>query len=504
MEGVLSRTAAERLAVVALGVLAATLLLARLGDQYLWQDEAQTAVIARTILSHGVPLGHDGRNSFSHDLGREFGDDRLWKWHTWLSFYAVAASFAVLGESTAAARLPFVLCGIATVLVSYRAGRVFWQDRRAALAGALLLALCIPFLVLSRQCRYYAMAALLSLLGLVAYARLDGNRRAGWSLFASATLLFHTQYIYCATLLASLLVHALVVERARLATTARWAAAVALVNLPWILWFADIRPGGDTYLPSVRDLGKATSFATGYVSLLADQLFPVWLLLALPVIAITRLRRDLPLPGGSAQTRSCAALVAIYCAVSIVLLSVLSPLAFFRYLAPLLPPLLLLAGLVIAALWRVHPAIATLVVVVWVATGDLRNYVHEITHDFIGPIEGIVAFLRENGSDDDTLAINYGDMPLKFYTGMRILGGLTGEDLAPARRADWIIPRFRANSRVDARVKQELLSILADGGYRLHTLDVPDTRFENREGPRHRFRSAGDNFPRVQVYQRLP
>ena len=98
-----------------LGALASLLLLLELGEPYLWQDEAQTAVISRTILSEGMPYGSDGRNFFSQELGAEYADDYLWRWHTWLSFYVVALFFAILGESTLAARLPFALSGIATV-----------------------------------------------------------------------------------------------------------------------------------------------------------------------------------------------------------------------------------------------------------------------------------------------------------------------------------------------------------------------------------------------------
>jgi len=48
------------------------LFLANLGNQYLWQDEAQTALISKTILRHGIPLGYDGKNYFSQDCGAEF------------------------------------------------------------------------------------------------------------------------------------------------------------------------------------------------------------------------------------------------------------------------------------------------------------------------------------------------------------------------------------------------------------------------------------------------
>ena len=175
----MQREGSDWVAGIAFAVLAAALLLPNLGESYLWQDEAQTAVVARTILTDGVPRGSDGTNFFSQEQGREYGADHLWIWHTWGSFYLTAASLFALGENTAAARLPFALLGVATVALAYFAGLTLWRDRRAALAGAGMLALSVPFLILSRQCRYYAAAGFLSLVGLHAYARLRGGARGG-------------------------------------------------------------------------------------------------------------------------------------------------------------------------------------------------------------------------------------------------------------------------------------------------------------------------------------
>ena len=119
----MTRTQPEALLLGALVLLASALLLANLGNQFLWQDEAQTALLARSILAHGIPHGSEGPNSFSQELGVELGPGGVWRWHTWLSFYAVAASFALLGESAFAARLPFALCGVATVLATWQLGR---------------------------------------------------------------------------------------------------------------------------------------------------------------------------------------------------------------------------------------------------------------------------------------------------------------------------------------------------------------------------------------------
>ena len=105
----------EQLAALGILVLAAGLILGNLGDRLLWQDEAQTALLARSVLENGIPTGFDGRNHFSQEWGAEVDEAWRWRWHTWLPFYLLAGFFSLLSEGTGVARLPFALFGIATV-----------------------------------------------------------------------------------------------------------------------------------------------------------------------------------------------------------------------------------------------------------------------------------------------------------------------------------------------------------------------------------------------------
>ena len=80
------------------------LFLKNLGNHYLWQDEAQAALLGRTTLAHGIPIGYDGENSLSQLQGRELGKNNIYKHHPWIQAYLPAASFAIFGESTFSAR----------------------------------------------------------------------------------------------------------------------------------------------------------------------------------------------------------------------------------------------------------------------------------------------------------------------------------------------------------------------------------------------------------------
>ena len=207
--------------------------------------------------------------------------------------------------------------------------------------------------------------------------------------------------------------------------------------------------------------------------------------------------------GNAPEVPRGVALLALFCALNVVALALLGPGAYFRYLAPLVPAAFLLVGCTIGALARRSRPAAVAAFALWLFASPIRDFVHEITHDFDGPIEGIVRFLENRAQAGDTVAISYGDMPLKFYTDLRVLGGLTGEDLAQAAGAEWIILRKHTFTKVDREVKQALIDHVEPGEYVEFRIRFPDTAFENRPDPRfHRYRTAPSNHPRVVIYGR--
>ena len=95
---------------------AAALMLTGLGHDHLWADEGDTAVLGRSILQFGVPTAWDGVTFTDSDYGTRLTDDFVMVSHPWAQYYAVAAAFAVAGESAFAARLPFAIsAGLASV-----------------------------------------------------------------------------------------------------------------------------------------------------------------------------------------------------------------------------------------------------------------------------------------------------------------------------------------------------------------------------------------------------
>ncbi len=101
------------------------------------------------------------------------------------------------------------------------------------------------------------------------------------------------------------------------------------------------------------------------------------------------------------------------------------------------------------------------------------------------------------------VVITYGDMPLKFYTNLRIIGGLTGEDLSLAKKARWIIIRRDTNCLRDAAVKEYLGKNIDFSKYRFIKINYPDIPYENRETPfEHRYRTV-TGVPSVLIIERM-
>src|SRR4029453_10785698 len=145
-------------ALLALLCFATPLVLYDLGGPWLFEDEADSVLLARSILRSGVPSAWDGRSFVDSDDGlrvapRALGRDLVMVGTPWLPYFPAAGSFALLGEAQASARLPFALAALATVTVLYLLVLRATGCAASAFAAALLLALSPQFLVYARQCR---------------------------------------------------------------------------------------------------------------------------------------------------------------------------------------------------------------------------------------------------------------------------------------------------------------------------------------------------------------
>ncbi len=515
---------------------AAVLLFCRLDDAYLWQDEAETAIVSRNLLTYGLPLSTNGTNWVQQapQAFVEFTNDYIWIYHSWLQYGVTAASFALFGATTFAARLPSVLVGLLTIYYFYGFVSRWMADTRIARVATLLLVFCIPSVLLLRQSRYYALAAFFTLLTVDAYLRLtnEGTRpdlqsREPWAVpyfVLSAVLLYHSHYGAFFPTMIALALH-FVLSRPVRTTLRRPLTAfllVAMFALPWARVMR-VQNRGEPFQMDrfLSHVGQHSLYITAW-------LFP---LVLVPFLLIAFIRPSLGrdtvyhsqgvrLKLSPGQTTFCQ-LVGLEILLTVLPLSASAAFdwAFFRYLAHLIPLLLILLAVVVVWFMERSAVIGytllTVLVVsnalhilpyglprvkgidwkelrpgslpfqalddVWVKAGRFRSdvwmYAQELSHSYEGPNEGLVKYLSAHAEPGQIVLVNYEDLPLMFYTELRVLGGLSGRGLADDVQPDWVIDRKHGPYR------DRLATIVASGSYERVEIPYPDIRWENRPQP---------------------
>jgi len=449
-------------------LLGAFLCLGGLGGRGLWQDEAETAMLARRVLERGVPLADDDFNAVSAELGRDRDERGLWNWSPWLPIYAAAASMRVLGENEAAARLPFALAGFLCLPAVFLLSRRWLESLWAARFSALALALSTPFLLHARQARWYSLAALAcAALLLCLDGLLAGRRRPSAGFVAAGLALFYANYFVAIGLLAAVAVsafffHPRPAERRRLALAL---LAVALGAVPGLAYFHVLeRPGG--FEPSrfaaqgLRDLVLAFAFVLPWPAALAAPRTP--------------------------RARFLLALGALY-----LLYLALAPWLFLRYVIVLAPAAAVLTGAALDRLRRYSRALAVAAVVLlasdlpalglarWADAGPLRSPLVQLAREIGGGYESCdraaARYIKERAAPDDVVLTNYGDSALQFYSGLRVRGGDQGPPWPES--PEWAAMHPYELSRDPGRdydVLRFFRARAARGGYRVEPFACPD------------------------------
>ena len=479
----------------------AVLLLTGLGNGRLWQDEAETAVLAKNVLRFGYPRAFDGVNRLNPGLPVGPGD--CWTYHTWGSFYWAALSFLLLGAGTMSARLPFALLGLAAVPLAYRAARRMTASVSLARWTAALLLLSVPFLLHMRQCRYYAPSTLFSLWAVSAYWRLlSKGRRAVAELAAALIVLFHfNQGLFLPTA-AAIGIHGLFLrDRAIRSSLLQAACWVAPLTLPF-LWLLQAWQHHSAF--SWREIRHHAEF---YFRQINHYVFPVtfWLLL-LPFWRPNRARLFGP-PGG--PVRAAARFTFLYMAIQLLFFIFGPAQRHFRYLIHLLPFFFLLQAIFLRDLIR-HRRKLGLCALLLMTFTDLHytlrprclqaEFLGELCRRYKGPVDGIVELLNREGKPGETVKTPYDDHAILFYTPLRIEPIPKPEDFLRPTTPEWIIPR--RDWTPEKFYRSGYLSLIRSR-YRQITLDAPDIPWQNRPDPGyHRFRTDRQ-APPVVVYRRL-
>jgi hypothetical protein len=541
LKGLDWRRSAPLLAVVAL---AAPLLFIDLGGPWLWEDEGDTAVFARNITATGVPNAWDGRNFLDSDFGfriapRFLGRDLVMVGTPWLPFYATAASFALFGESNAAARLPFALASLGAVVLLYLLVVRATDCRRAAIAAAVVLLANAQFLLYAREARSYGFNFFFTLLLLWGFLRLGERRRDPW-LAIAAVLLFHTQIVPAAIALGACGALALFHPRFRpklvpLLWRAPWVIAG---TLPWMIatWNAT--------QTNWKPLESWLDYPSRVAQLGAETMVAVpWLAWA---IAIPLLWRRFTTGDRNVLAIAAAFLLLLFALLPFALTKTLLLVLGLRYVCALLPVAAAVTGVIVARATNARPlAYAALLALFaatnlpgnalpWLALGESRHlgdklvfvaaprdtaekllnatwwyFVRGLGVPDPGTLPDLVGYLRANAEPDDVVVTNFAWDNLYFYA--RMPQGLRISPEAPVRDharalglpdyafgldgADWVIWRHGSDP-LPGHPFPTVRSELEAQGARLEPVaSFREVLWENRpEVQWHRFPRVGHPF----------
>lgn len=523
---------------------------------YLWSDEGDTAVLARTILQSGVPKAWDGVTFTDSDFGARVNDDLVMVSHPWLQYYVTAASFAILGESAFAARLPFALLGILTVALVYAAVMRVTAHRWTAATASLLLTLSVQFLIYSRQSRHYTLNAALTCLLVMQFGRLDSWRNAG--LFALiGVLLFHSHPIGLAAV-AALGIATFVYAPFRRYRAWFWRAfaIIGIFTVPWLLLAQSgyeqntgLLSDAGVFLPRLGQFIVEVGSVTSIVGLAA-----------LALVLRRRAREPQNPRRKAASPRRRPALAIAERELVVALLAIMTAYALamaltqprdvifavgMRYTPAVLPFMAMIAGVLIARAsgynWR--PWLVMLLLFGFTKIGRLTPwtfwedstarrdpsaavtfhnperlidrifrtgqvaYLSSLLESNPGTTGKVIEFLNANAGDDDVVLTNYGWEPLYFHTGLpQGMTVLPSYPIYTAAReqhlpeyvfngdgARWIVWR-RAWGSYRGHLLDRVVDRLKEDGVPVTLVArIPETLWENRENIHFR-RFPGNHY----------
>jgi len=484
---------------VAYGVLVASAAFF-LGDHLLCADEAETALLARSITRHGLPVASDGFFEISVDRGRDWNEDGIYVWSPWLDEYLAALSFLVLGPSTVTARLPFALLSLLTVALFARLAWSAFRSHEVALSATFLLVTNVPFLLHGRQCRYYAVVLFAQVVLMGGFLRLvRGRRWAGvLTVGAALTVQFYCNYSVVPGNLLALAAAGLIAAYRR--GTPLWAlpAAVAIMGVLAVPWLAYSSTGQQVGALELAGVPEALAF---YLARLHFHVMP-FLVLAIP-FAVEPLRKLVSAVRGAvadAVDDGRLELCLFIGATVLAQLAVLSiaPKTYFRYVTPLIPGLLLVGAAILARYvqiaWGRRLCVALLGLTNVLSVGSAFGLGHEhepelpiatftasLLADYEDRVEAMAEFLEGEGAAGESFYAPTPEFALVFETGVRGIDG-RWHKLDVLDGPDWIAPRSPSDG--DTRPRLVLPERLLRQ-YEAREITVPRSRSDVRRPDPH-------------------
>ena len=456
----------------------------------LWNDEAETAMYATRILEYGYPKIHDGKNLV---YLLELPDKRLgmnekidaWTCVTWGQYYfaAIGAFFAEkvddIYSKTAILRIPFAGIGFLGVFVTaLLAARLFRENLTHMLIFLVLFSLfellSVSLVLHLREVRAYSINIFLSACLFYSYLSYAGLKKTGAS-----------NYVVSATLILVLLFNNISISYFSAA------AAIGLFNsfeffkkrnfrnlvismLPLFISFIVIIPllmFFDVFRISrefekffgmgsgihIRHVSSILNFFIKYEFLyLAMAAKIVLLILRFCLPASILPKTALEKTASVKQKLFLSDFLSLYFIMHILAVAKIPyPTIFERYvigLQPVLIAILLLDIFIIFELLSsmnrlprrmLTPAILLLMSVIFVVnladkTGLIRNHLYELSHQYRGPLDFAIPYIKDNYKNTDSLVIatNYEECSYMYYLNSKVIIGYVGNNLVEDMKAN--------------------------------------------------------------------
>jgi hypothetical protein len=484
-----------------------------------WQDEAETACLAKNVLTYGVPRAYDGVNIISQEHGHEFNQHFLWRWSPWLQIYVAAAAFKIGGLTTYAGRFPFAVLGIICIFLVYQLVIRNFGDRAWACLAALLLTTSVIFLLHARQCRYYSLGAFLTLISLYAF-RQDWQKKTAPALLLglSATLMFYTNYLlffsyFVPFILAAFLLY---YSEIPLYRALKIILAVTITLVPGLILF---RIQQQTMMVNIW------SFVPNNLNDYFTDVFQFMLPLPIALFLAWRWGRSL-------WRRSNLLVDPVE---KFILFLTPVPQCEMRYLVHLYPLCAIILGWVICLVWRYHKFSGALLGLLLLGTNflyvlpmdylgifyrpvhtdphmltypniPLRLYLAELSSPYPDVNQELIRFFQSHARPGDVIITTYGDLSLQFYTSCKVLGGLQ-KFTPPTKPPHWLVLRWftRWNRQHDLNESEKVIRQLISqpGAYQPITLPYEDEFFGNYPDPYyHRFIPPIESISPLVIYEK--
>jgi len=509
-----------------------------LGDQYLKLDEGLTAMLGKNILRFGVPTIWDGKNLIGVP---DFSINNIWAQHSWLSFYLVAFSCYFFSYTSFAALFPFVLSGFVAIPILYMFSLRISKSTSVARFATVFYTFSVPCLLYSRTARYISLPFPLVLLMMNYYLDiLENKQRSGIKFVTISTLLFHSMYIQFASTFIGIIIHFFIFIRNKktFRKIIKLSLVIAVFTMPWFFYYPvpalqNIRPYlskliGQDY--SINLLWIIKSYVA-YFAQINSYIFPLIFLVFVPVL-YKKKKSDI-----MNEDISYVALPFIVIC-SIISVATIQVIPLQNYIAGALPLIYLFLAIFCEKVRKLNVKIAFLLAFLLITTNllhvmpwffltglskisddrlsgkisstklgkryinqvkrnavlrfSLFDYIYELNHKYNGPIGGIVSYLKQHGSPEDSVLMGHESNALIFYTDMKKV-----VDIPFNKAPDWIIPRHNSSFNIlntRERTKEEIDSYvwnyINENSYEKIVLEVPDVRSENTYDIQiHKFRT---------------